>query len=318
MKNSHFLLALLAATCLVLASCKKNEEESPTPSTTIQDFFEKYEVKEQAFIVNIDHDKATITGEQGTTVTFPKSAFHTKDGLPATGEISIQLTEIYDKSDMVLSDRPTTSDGTLLLSGGEIFISALINGDTLQLADRTAILIELPASSVDKEMQLFTGAIDNNNPFNWTPLKTNLNQTAPTGTSWSRDSVSTFYEDASKYIFSVTKLGWINCDRFYSIPNKTKIDVSFTNRGEMDQTTAYLVFKNINSVARFYERSSDGVLRSGEIPIGETVTIVAFSLKNGKEHFGLKEITTSENLNVVIDLTEGSEDEIRTALEVLN
>ena len=317
MKNSHFLLALVAA-CLVLASCKKNDEESPSPSTTIQDFFEKYEVKKQAFTVNLDHDKATITGEQGTTVTFPKSAFRTKEGLPATGEISIQLTEIYDKSDMVLSDKPTTSDGALLLSGGEILVSALLNGDTLQLANRTAILIELPASSVDKEMQLFTGAIDNNNQFNWTPLKTNLNQTGPTGTSWSRDSVSTFYEDASKYIFSVTKLGWINCDRFYYIPNKTKIDVSFTNRGEMDQTTAYLVFKNINSVARFHERSSDGVLRSGEIPVGETVTVVAFSLKNGKEHYGLKEITISENLNIVIDLTEGSEDEIRTALEVLN
>ena len=317
MKKSHFLLALVSAVCLTFTGCKKNKEESPSPdSETLTQFFEKHEVKEQSFTINVDGESSVITGEQGTQITFPQSAFVTQNGTPATGQITITLTEIYNASDMVLSNRPTTSNGQLLESGGEVYVAASLNGEPLRLAHRKNILLQLPASEVEDNMQLFTGSLSSG-VFNWTPLETKT-APAPLTPTWTRDSLSTSYYDQSNYIFSVTKLGWINCDRFYSIPNKTKIEVEITNRGDMEHTTAYLVFKDINSVSRFYEHSSEGHLRSGDIPVGEKVTIVAFSLKNGKEYFAMKEITITEDLFVHIDLEETTEEMLLTSLENLN
>jgi hypothetical protein len=318
MNRTHFLFTLLSAACLTFTGCKKNNADSPAPdSGTLTQFFAKYGAKEQAFTVNLDADSAFIVGKQGTKITFPKSAFVTKDGLPVTGQIAITLTEIYKQSDMVLSDKPTTSDGQLLESGGEICISAFLNGDTLRLARRKNILIQLPTSTRENDMQLFTGSY-NSGSFNWTPLTTITATNPLTNQTWVTDSLPTSYYDASKYIFSVTKLGWINCDRFYSIPNKTTIEVQLTNIGDMAHTEAYLVFKDINSVASFHEHSSAGQFISNDIPVGESVTIVAFSLKEGKQYFVMKEITITENLLVNMNLAETSENALRSALESLN
>ncbi|MBC7486167.1 MAG: hypothetical protein H7282_05400 [Cytophagaceae bacterium] len=317
MKNSHFLLALVSAACLTFTGCKKNNEESPAPATTINDFFEKNDVPKQSFTVNLDHTNATISGEQGTVITFPKSAFVTKNGSPVTGDISVTVKEIYTKSDMILSDRATTSDGELLLSGGEIYIGAFSNGDTLRLASGTNILIELPASSVDTEMQLFAGS-ESNGQFNWMPVNTTSSSVPVTSTNWVNDSSATLYSSQSSYIFSTSKLGWINCDRFYSFPVKTKISLSYTNGGTIDNTAAYIVFKNLNSIARFYEHSTNGVFRSAQTPVGEDIMIVVISTKDGKQYFATKETTITEDLSLTLELTEASDESIKTALESLN
>lgn len=317
MKYSHFLLALASAVCLTFTACKKNNEDNPAPNTSVNDFFEKHEVKAQSFTINVDDASATITGDKGTLVTFPKSVFRTQEGANVSGAISIKLTEIYDQSDMILSNRPTTSEGELLESGGEISISAFQNGEKLLLAHGKNILVQFATENDNTDMKLFTGALEDG-MFNWTYLPTRTSQTPIEEATWSTDSVSTFYYDESRYLFSVAKIGWINCDRFYNASNKTTVDVTATNRGTIDNTAAFLVYKDINSVGRFAEHSSQGVWRSGSIPIGQEATVVVISLKDGKQYFGTKEITVAEGLSVNVDLHEATEDDIINTLESFN
>jgi hypothetical protein len=316
MKNTHFLLALVAAACLTFTSCKKTEEENPAPQTTIKDFFEKNDAKSQTFTINTDNGQSSITGEQGTKVTFPENAFTTADGTPVTGSVSIELKEIYDKSDMVLSDRPTMSDGRLLISGGEIFISATANGQELQLDSNTNILIQLAQTTdLDSTMGLFTGSLDSTG-FNWTPVDIDSSRVAVRDTNWVRDTIPCFYYDPSHYIYAISTLGWINCDQFYTSTNNTNIHITCIGEPTANNTRVFIIFKDINAVGSIWVYNS--TFDSGLLPVGEDVTLVALGLKDGKEYFAKKDIKISSDLNVSLDLTQASSEEITTTLESLN
>ncbi len=315
MKNKHFLLALVSVACLTFTGCKKNNDEPPAPASTTKDFFEKTGVKSQSFAINTDNGQSSITGNQGTKITFPENAFTTSDGTPVKGAVSIELKEIYDKSDMVLSDRPTTSNGKLLISGGEIFISATVNGQELRLATNTNILVQLAeTSTVDTTMGLFTGAIEDS-IFNWTSVE--IDTTVSRDDSLWYVSDPGYYYDPSHYVFAIATLGWINCDRFIG-ESATYMHVTCHGEPTPSATKVYLIFKNLDSVSRLNYEWNQNKYYSGFAPIGEQLTIVAIGLKDGKEYFGMKDITVSNDLNVSLNLTQSSSEEITTALEGLN
>jgi hypothetical protein len=75
-------------------------------------------------------------------------------------------------------------------------------------------------------------------------------------------------------------------------------------------TRVYLVFKNINSVVSVWNNSSPNAFTASYIPIGEPVTIIAFSLKDGKEYVGTANVTVSANLSTTVQMSEASETEI--------
>lgn len=315
MKNSHFLLALAAAACLTFTGCKKSEEESPAPAISMKDFFEKTEVKSQTFTINTDNGQSTITGEEGTKVTFPENAFTTIDGTPVTGTVSIELKEIYDKSDMVLSERPTSSDGKLLISGGEIFINATANGQELQLAENTSILVELATTDLEEGMGLFTGS-EEDSVFDWTPVPIDSSQVVVNDSNWVNDTIPTYYYDPSHYIFSTNRLQWINCDRFYYSTNNANLSITCSGEPSINDTRVYLIFKDIHSVLQ--PSAYNSIFNAGDLPVGQEVTIVALGIKEGKEYFASKDITIDTDVTVNLDLMQSSESEIKAALENLN
>lgn len=74
------------------------------------------------------------------------------------------------------------------------------------------------------------------------------------------------------YAFSVSGLGWINCDRFYNVPNRKKVDL-LVNSG----TPVRVIFNNINSVM---QGSSNGIQnRFDNISKGEPITIFGIRKK---------------------------------------
>jgi hypothetical protein len=322
MRKTQFLLATLAIAAILFTGCKNKKSEVPSPvtnnsSSTATEFFANNGAKKQAFTVNVDNSTAVITGSEGSTITIPKDAFMTASGQPVTGSITIELVEILDQVGMVLSDRPTVSNGQLLVSGGEIYIGATADGQQLELNDSTSILITLPADSIQPGMTLFTGAVDSSQ-FNWTVVPGVVNTQQNPADSiggpnvWSTDTIPYFYYNPSNYIFSISNLGWINCDRFYNAPSTTTINISCNGVTITDNTNikVYTIFKSINSVMQAWCSNTLGEYTVSNLPVGEPVSIVAFYLKDGKEYVGITNVTISANLSTTLQLTEASEAEI--------
>jgi hypothetical protein len=201
-------------------------------------------------------------------------------GQAVTGKVTAEALLIKNKGDMVLMNKPTSSNGQLLVSGGEIFISLNQNGQQLQLAPGARVAIRYADAAPNPQMKLFYGDETNPQQFNWIP---------------SRDSIfasNQFYELVS------TKLRWINCDYFYDTTGTVRSTVSaylpfnYTNAN----TETFLVFKNIRSVLGMYGDVAEKRFISSKVPNNLAATVVAIS-KQGNDYFlGKEQITTGVNV----------------------
>lgn len=96
-------------------------------------------------------------------------------------------------------------------------------------------------------------------------------------------------ENISYYLFSGSRLGYINCDRFWNITS-TKIDyvMNFDNNS---QTNAKIVFHRFKSIMN--EFSDNSKISFNNIPSGEKITIIAIKYFDKKPYLAIKETETS-------------------------
>jgi hypothetical protein len=204
-------------------------------------------------------------------------------GQAVTGKVNIEALLIKSKGDMVLMNKPTSSNGQLLVSGGEIFIGLSQNGQPLQLAPNSQVYIRYADVAPDPKMKMFFGDETNPAQFNWIP-----------STSF-RDSI---FAGNQFYGLVSSKLRWINCDYFYDTTGTVQSTVSaylpfnYTNAN----TETFLVFNNIRSVIGMLGDVPEKRFVSSKVPNNLAVTVVAIS-KQGNDYFlGKEQITTGVNV----------------------
>ena len=120
--------------------------------------------------------------------------------------------------------------------------------------------------------------------------------------------------DIRQYIFSTSKLGWINCDRFYNSPKpKTDFYVDCGNYTELD---VKLVFHSFIAVLDNFASKPTSKFQS--IPNDEAVTVVVVKKINNDTFISLTESNT--NLKSINNLAfeKVTMDKLKQKLEQLN
>lgn len=144
---------------------KLTAKNTITDTTTYNNVFEALSSfislkEEQTFKVSNNND-TTIVTKKGSIIDIPYRAFNTT----STSPINIKITEFRSKSEMILGDLSTTSNGQLLESGGMMSITAIQEGDTISLNQE--IGLRIPTFNKRSDMQLFYGNRDNSGHLNW-------------------------------------------------------------------------------------------------------------------------------------------------------
>lgn len=120
--------------------------------------------------------------------------------------------------------------------------------------------------------------------------------------------------DIRQYIFSTSRLGWINCDRFYNSP-KPRIDfyVDCGNYTELDIKLVFHSFKAIldNSGSQTNHKFSN-------IPNDEAITIVAVKKINNDTFISLTESNTNIKSISNLAFEKVTMDKLKQKLEQLN
>ena len=130
---------------------------------SIKDLYKMLEQEKQVFCIHPKGD-TVIRLEQGTIVSFPPFPFGELD-VPC---VEIRLKEFYKKSDMVMENLSTTSNGRLLESAGMVYIEATINDSLIELASGKKVLIMMPSDELRDDMQAFNGERDpHTDVMNW-------------------------------------------------------------------------------------------------------------------------------------------------------
>jgi len=226
----------------------------------------------------------TILTSNGVQCTFPPLCCVTTAGQIITGKIYVEIRLIKTRGDMILVNKPTISNGNMLVSGGELFISLSKNGQAVQLAPNAKIYLRYSDVPTNPLMKLYLGDESNLAQFNWKP-STSFADTVAVG--------SQYYEIATSH------LRWINCDYLYDTSGITRSLVSavlpsnYTNAN----TSAFLVFRDPRSVLGMYGDVPERRFLSAKVPNGKVATVVVIS-KQGNDYFlGKETITTGVNVS---------------------
>ena len=321
---------LLIAGALFLNACQKNSDifvpdpgqvnapdtawvntiTSTMPVIALQNTLQtQTESVKDSFEVN--SNTATITTSNGVQLSFPPLSCVSAAGLSITGKVFVELLLIKKKGDMVLLNKPTTSNGSMLVSGGELFIRLKKDGQEVKLAPNAKIYIRYADFPTSPNMKLFFGDESNAERFNWLPNTDTLNNYVGAGTQ--------YYEMLTNH------LHWINVDYFYDTTGITRSVVTahlpsnYTNAN----TSTFLVFKELRSVLKMNADVTERRFISGKVPNGKGAIVVAIS-KQGNDYFLGKEtittginITTSNIQKVVLSPVKTSLADIKAYLATL-
>ncbi|MFT6716807.1 MAG: hypothetical protein ACJA0Q_001455 [Saprospiraceae bacterium] len=115
------------------------------------------------------------------------------------------------------------------------------------------------------------------------------------------------------YIFSVAKLGWINCDRFIN----SEETMDFIVNTAMDKNTKIkMVFKDIDGVLEAKIRDDKYVFSN--VPLNRKVTIIGIKNSNGHFQSAFKELSISTSPLHELSFGETTLNDLKENLEGLN
>ncbi|WP_338792264.1 hypothetical protein [Bernardetia sp. MNP-M8] len=112
------------------------------------------------------------------------------------------------------------------------------------------------------------------------------------------------------YIMRVSDMGWINCDRFYSVPDDEKVDLLVNS-----SSPVRIIFNNINSVMKGDNREGKNIFAS--IPKDESITVFGIRKKEDKLFMALKNTKVSTD-PIDLEYKEVTFEEMQKALTYLN
>jgi hypothetical protein len=239
--------------------------------------------------IEVNSNTATVLTPSGLQVTFPPNCCVNGAGQPVTGKVQVELMQIKKKGDMIRLSKPTTTNDSLMVSAGEIFISLKKDGQPIKLAPGVKINIHYVDAPVNVLMKFFAGDETNPERFNWRP---------------NPDLVNNFISVGSQaYNIYTNHLRWINIAYVFDINTTAKVNVVadvapyFTNAN----TVAFTVFKDLRSVAGMYGNTNTRKFTTGKLPVGKAITVVVIS-KQANDYFlgtesAVTTLPTTGNLN---------------------
>ena len=325
MKKLISPLLLAAAALLIIGACKKDTtNNTPQPPAGyskkgLKQLFSPLQPGKQSFTVTAG-THSTIVGAAGTKLTFYPNSFLTATGQPVTsGTVQIQLIEATRIGSMIGARAITTAGGKLLRSGGEVYISATMNGQALT-ANKYGVGFKQAGYS-SQPMGLYVGNANNEDSVvTWDGPFTGNGTTSNGTITDSLQGPNGWYHQFD----SCTSFNWINCDYFYNstatLTNVSAVtpDTSFN----VSNTSVFLVFPSINSVTYMgtYATGSHtfSLNASYFVPVGMNVHLVGISAKNGNLYYGeLLNQTTTASMSVPLPLQQQTLSYIQSHLAAL-
>lgn len=354
MKQSFLKIGSIALMSLsIFTSCRKERTDIKTSNDLekVKAFFEANAPKYESFTIDASAG-GTITTSKGTKINFPAGIFKNGAGQIVTGNVTVEVKDILQASDMLLGNRPTAAGGGILESFGEMTVKASQNGQALQLRNDSARvrvplapkpaagqqLRDIPMWRGDSAVSFSINGHDHEN------TSVTLTQTGyiPRGIDWIQNGNFATNNNDGTSSFNLDSLNrWTNCDALMSDPRpKTTVLGYFTNQWNPATSTSFMggepsmlffKVKQKNTMVKLYNKivnapvGKEGLLSyQNSFPIGIEGTFLAITFKDGKVYAEMKDVTVGAPASgktyfpVSFSLNEVSEAQLLSLILQLN
>lgn len=272
-----------------------------------------------------------ITGTQGTQVTFQPNSFGI-DGSPVTGNVTVQLIEIYDKASMLLKNKSTlgkraNGDKEALKSAGEFFINAKQGSSELELLAMANVNSRpVDFADLDGGMQIFRAKDDDcdgdgiDDDCDWVEADEDGN--GEQDDAQIRDAQGADGAFAT-YNYDIGDFGWTNLDRWYNYAGaKTEIFIDVPNEFNQDNCAVYLSYDGEpTALARMDVYNTELEMFTehyGLIPVGLEVHIIMVAEIDGQLNYAIQGTTIVDNhIEVISSLSPITQAALETLINDL-
>lgn len=298
MKLNKYILRFFVSVVILLAACQKENSDiflpdnglgtgadtnwvtNVDPSMSVSLLKSDLAIPAYTDSIEINNGSTEFISSSGLHCSFQANSLTDSNNVPVTGKIYMQNILLQKKGDMMRFNKPTISNGYLIISAGMFFIKLKKEGGLIKLVTQSKLNVRYRDSENIPVIKLFYGTDGNQAPFNWY-----LNN----------DPANNIIQSNEEYEVNTNRLDWINAG--YVIDSNTSQNISininlakhFTNAN----TIAWLVFKNYRSVISF---NGDAVSRKFScpgIPADKEATIIVISKQVEDYYVGSKDIITS-------------------------
>lgn len=256
-KTSLVVIGIVSLSVIVFNSCKKDR----VPQNDYQNmdsFYDDNKEAEQEYVIDTP-GVCPLTCLKGTRICVSNDMFMFADSSSITYPFILKVVELYSIKDMLLWRMPSIAGGNILETSAEIRVRTFKNGNELLLKPGKAYYMETANISViNNNMQVYFGSTGD-----WVH---------------STDTLSVVTDTLSYYRLFVGQMGFVSAARLHSSssPNTT---ITLTVPGTNTQNIqAYLSFRGFKGLMRITN------LASGSVPVGESVTLVAFGKKQTNDY----------------------------------
>jgi hypothetical protein len=323
--NTNFkTIGLLFLLLVSFVSCDTSDGDDssnvilPPTSAAFKSISEKgVKRNTQNFTITAGDGMVTLTSAKGVKLHINGDCL-TKNGNAVTGEVNIEYIELFDKGNMLVTNKPTmgiTPDGkkNLLISGGEFFIKATQGGVELQTSCYLSLVVPTALTDgYDNAMTLWTGVIEEDGDLAWKDAR-------------GADGKGGVQGEGNNYYVTFGNFGWTNVDRFYSDPRpKTTILVDVPDGYNNTNSAVYLSYdgEGTNALAKLDTYTAEGLFSEhyGQIPIGLACHIIFATEDNGNWRYAIKGVTTTANAVYTFTLAEttvGTEAQLVAAINAI-
>ena len=151
---------------------------------TTQDFRDLFatqlNTKTQEFTFDASTNPFNVTTAKGVEINL-NTACLSQNGNAVTGECSLKVIELFDKGEMLVTNKPTygkdeNGDKSLLISAGEFYIEVFKDGNPVDINCGYSLVV--PANltgNVNYDMTLWEGVINDSLDIVWEELEEEIN-----------------------------------------------------------------------------------------------------------------------------------------------
>jgi len=317
---------LPALLCLSIAGCDDGTTESlqlQPDKVALTNLFINGTIDRTQHFTIYAATGGNIAGEKGTIVKFGGNAFQKLNGDAVSGSVDVKLIEVYDRSTMLLTKRPTNGKNEdnkveTLVSGGEFYVNATQDGIQLKLVSGYTIVA--PTSNtgeIDQDMRMFSGVencVGDDCDVTW---EENKDRGIEIGEFQTTGGIQTAY-----YVFQ-NHFGWTNIDRWFNDPrSKTSIFVKVPEGFDNSNCAVFIAYEGEpTALGRFdkYDNSSKMFTEHyGLIPIGIKIHVILISVIDDAVHYAVESATVTEDHVVTIaDVESITEEELIDLIDEL-
>jgi len=329
LNQSKLILLFIAISLFSLTSCKSDENDKEDEKPDGIALNNRFNENRQDAIQLFNEEACSgcilsVTGSQGTKVTFPANSLGL-NGTPITGNIQIELIEIYGKADMILQDvsskgKKPNGDEEALNSAGEFFVNAKQNGTQLEIL--TPITIESKRVSPEEwtQMGVFKAGDNLEDKDVWEESDENGDQEPDQANGRDGEGPNGTYVMYS--VFDTSSFGWSNLDKWYNYTGQlTDLFVDVPSEFDGDNCAVYLSYDGETGLARMdiYDAAQELFTEHyGRIPVGKEVHFIMIAEVDGVLQYAIQPATIVDgHIEVITTLQPTTETQLTALINAL-